>query len=119
MLCWRDLEVLFTPEPIAEDVELERPITSGTVGEITVAMEKVFGRHSLSTKTITGVYGKSVESSEKMNSINQHIDSKRRGFNFGLSIKNVLMAARSTHDQRQTHCAGPCSTSKVGYPLIC
>jgi len=45
-----------------------------TVGEITVAMEKVFGRHSLSTKTITGVYGKSVESSEKMNSINQHID---------------------------------------------
>jgi methylmalonyl-CoA mutase len=45
-----------------------------TVGEITVAMENVFGRHSLSTKTISGVYGKSIKSSEKLNSINKHIE---------------------------------------------
>ena len=45
-----------------------------TVGEMTEAMESVFGRHSLSTKTISGVYGKTVNNSEKMDSINKYID---------------------------------------------
>ena len=45
-----------------------------TVGEMTTAMEKVFGRHSLSTKTISGVYGKSIKSKEQISSIDKHID---------------------------------------------
>ena len=46
-----------------------------TVGEMTSAMEKVFGRHTLSSKTISGVYGKNVKSNEKINSINTHIQN--------------------------------------------
>jgi len=46
-----------------------------TVGEMTSAMEKVFGRHTLSSKTISGVYGKNVKSSEKISSINSHIQN--------------------------------------------
>ncbi|MBD22850.1 MAG: methylmalonyl-CoA mutase [Alphaproteobacteria bacterium] len=45
-----------------------------TVGEMTSAMEKVFGRHTLSTKTISGVYSKTIKKTEKINSINNHID---------------------------------------------
>jgi len=40
-----------------------------TVGEMTQAMENVFGRHSLSTKIISGVYGKSIKNDEKINQI--------------------------------------------------
>ncbi len=46
-----------------------------TVGEMTSAMEKVFGRHTLSSKTISGVYGKNVKSNEKISSINTHIQN--------------------------------------------
>ena len=45
-----------------------------TVGEMTSAMEKVFGRHTLSTKTISGIYSKSIKKSEKISSINDHIE---------------------------------------------
>ena len=45
-----------------------------TVGEMTSAMEKVFGRHTLSTKTISGVYSKTIKKSEKISSINDHIE---------------------------------------------
>ena len=45
-----------------------------TVGEMTSAMENVFGRHTLSTKTISGVYSKTVKKTEKINSINSHIN---------------------------------------------
>ncbi len=40
-----------------------------TVGEMTSAMEVVFGRHNLSTKTISGVYGKSVKNDGKIDLI--------------------------------------------------
>lgn len=46
-----------------------------TVGEMTEAMEKVFGRHTLSSKTISGVYGKSIKQTEKLSSIEKEIDS--------------------------------------------
>jgi methylmalonyl-CoA mutase len=46
-----------------------------TVGEMTGAMEKVFGRHTLSSKTISGVYGKNVKSNEKISSVNTHIQN--------------------------------------------
>ena len=42
---------------------------------MTESMEKVFGRHTLSNKTISGVYGKNIKSDEKITSINKHIDS--------------------------------------------
>ena len=45
-----------------------------TVGEMTTAMENVFGRHTLSTKTISGVYSKTAKKNEKITSINAHID---------------------------------------------
>ena len=44
-----------------------------TVGEMTQAMEKVFGRHTLSSKIISGVYGKNIRTDEKITSINHHI----------------------------------------------
>ena len=44
-----------------------------TVGEMTEAMEKVFGRHTLSSKTISGVYGKNIKQNEKIDSVNYHI----------------------------------------------
>ena len=37
-------------------------------------MEKVFGRHSLSTRTISGVYGKTIKSNNNLKSINENID---------------------------------------------
>ncbi len=40
-----------------------------TVGEMTLAMESIFGRHNLSTKTITGVYGKTVKNDGKIDLI--------------------------------------------------
>ena len=46
-----------------------------TVGEMTSAMEKVFGRHTLSSKTISGVYGKNIKSNEKISSVNTHIQN--------------------------------------------
>jgi len=45
-----------------------------TVGEMTKAMENIFGRHSLSTKTISGVYGKSIKSQENLTLLNEHVD---------------------------------------------
>ena len=45
-----------------------------TVGEMTSAMEKVFGRHTLSTKTISGIYSKTIKKSQKISSINDHIE---------------------------------------------
>ena len=45
-----------------------------TVGEMTTAMENVFGRHTLSTKTISGVYSKTAKKNEKITSINTYID---------------------------------------------
>ena len=57
------------------EVCVEAAINKCTVGEMTESMEKVFGRHTLSNKTISGVYGKNIKSDEKITSINKHIDS--------------------------------------------
>ena len=40
---------------------------------MTEAMEKVFGRHTLSSKTISGVYGKNIKQNEKIDSVNYYI----------------------------------------------
>ena len=56
------------------DVCIQAAKNKCTVGEMTLAMENVFGRHTLSTKTISGVYSKTVKKTEKINSINSHIN---------------------------------------------
>ena len=45
-----------------------------TVGEMTSAMESVFGRHNLSTKTISGVYKNSVKNDGKIDVIDKELD---------------------------------------------
>ena len=40
---------------------------------MTSAMEKIYGRHSLSTKTISGIYGKSIKKTDELSSIENHI----------------------------------------------
>ncbi len=45
-----------------------------TVGEMTSAMESVFGRHNLSTKTISGVYKNSVKNDGKIDVIDNELD---------------------------------------------
>ncbi len=45
-----------------------------TVGEMTSAMESVFGRHNLSTKTISGVYKNSVKNDGKIDVIDRELD---------------------------------------------
>ena len=44
-----------------------------TVGEMTSAMESVFGRHTLSTKTISGVYGSSIKKDGKVDLIDAEL----------------------------------------------
>ena len=45
-----------------------------TVGEMTSAMESVFGRHNLSTKTISGVYGSSIKNDGKKDLIEVELE---------------------------------------------
>ena len=45
-----------------------------TVGEMTSAMESVFGRHNLSTKTISGVYKNSIKNDGKIDLIDNELD---------------------------------------------
>ncbi len=45
-----------------------------TVGEMTSAMESVFGRHNLSTKTISGVYGSSIKNDGKVDLIDVQLE---------------------------------------------
>ena len=45
-----------------------------TVGEVSDAMERVFGRHSATIRTISGVYGKAYEGDEGFDKIRAEID---------------------------------------------
>ena len=45
-----------------------------TVGEMTLAMESVFGRHNLSTKTISGVYKNTIKKDGKIDIIDNELD---------------------------------------------
>ncbi|MFG1500214.1 methylmalonyl-CoA mutase [Halobacteriovorax sp. XZX-3] len=51
-----------------------------SVGEITYALEKEWGRYNANTKTVSGVYGKSFESDEEWMSIKNEIDQFERDF---------------------------------------
>ncbi len=52
-----------------------------TVGEMTNAMESVFGRHNLSTKTISGVYRNTIKKDEKISIIDNELSKfiEKRG----------------------------------------
>jgi len=49
-----------------------------TVGEISLAMEKVFGRHQAETKSISGVYGAAYEGDEGFARIRKEVESFAR-----------------------------------------
>ncbi|EPZ51963.1 methylmalonyl-CoA mutase [Bacteriovorax sp. BAL6_X] len=51
-----------------------------SVGEITYALEKEWGRYNANTKTVSGVYGKSFESDEEWMSIKNDIDQFEKDF---------------------------------------
>ncbi len=55
------------------EICVEAAFNRCTVGEMTSAMEKIYGRHSLSTKTISGIYGKSIKKTDELSSIENHI----------------------------------------------
>src|SRR6056300_1126524 len=52
----------------------EPPRARATVGEISMAMEKVFGRHRAEVKTLAGVYGASYEGDEGFMGIQQDVE---------------------------------------------
>ena len=45
-----------------------------TVGEITQALEKVYGRHTLTTRTISGVYANSSKSNSMISEVKEVVD---------------------------------------------
>ncbi len=57
------------------EVCVEAARKRASVGEISDAMEKVFGRHKAEIKLVTGVYGKVFESSDDFASIKKEIDA--------------------------------------------
>ncbi|MBI1213185.1 MAG: methylmalonyl-CoA mutase [Alphaproteobacteria bacterium] len=57
---------------------IEAARARATVGEISDAMEKVFGRHQAEVRTITGIYGGAYEGDEGFNRIRKEIDAFAR-----------------------------------------
>jgi methylmalonyl-CoA mutase len=57
------------------DAAVEAARARATVGEISMAMEKVFGRHRAEVKTLAGVYGKAYEGDEGFAAIQKAVES--------------------------------------------
>ena len=57
------------------DAAIEAARARATVGEISMAMEKTFGRHRAEVKTLAGVYGKAYEGDEGFAAIQADIES--------------------------------------------
>ncbi len=57
------------------EVCVEAARKRASVGEISDAMEKVFGRHKAEIKLVTGVYGKVFESSDEFEAMKKEIDA--------------------------------------------
>ncbi|MAI84106.1 MAG: methylmalonyl-CoA mutase [Rickettsiales bacterium] len=56
------------------ELSVEAAHNKCTIGEITLAMEKVFGRHKLSSKTISGVYASSSKNNMKFDEVKKEIE---------------------------------------------
>jgi len=63
------------------EISLEAAHARCTVGEMTSALEEVFGRHSLSSKTISGVYANSSKNNDIFKEVKNEIEkfSKKNG----------------------------------------
>ncbi len=57
------------------EAAVEAARTRASVGEISMAMEKIFGRHRAEVKTLAGVYGKAYENDEGFTAIQQDIEA--------------------------------------------
>jgi methylmalonyl-CoA mutase len=57
------------------EAAVEAARARATVGEISMAMEKVFGRHRAEVKTLAGVYGKAYEGDEGFAAIQKAVES--------------------------------------------
>ena len=56
------------------EAAVEAARTRATVGEISMAMEKVFGRHRAEVKTLAGVYGKAYEGDTEFEKIQSSVE---------------------------------------------
>ncbi len=56
------------------EAAVEAARARATVGEISMAMEKVFGRHRAEVKTLAGVYGKAYEGDTEFEKIQQSVE---------------------------------------------
>jgi methylmalonyl-CoA mutase len=61
------------------DAAVEAARARASVGEISMAMEKVFGRHRAEVKTLAGVYGSAYEGDEGFAAIQKDVEAFRRG----------------------------------------
>jgi methylmalonyl-CoA mutase len=57
------------------EAAIEAARTRATVGEISMAMEKVFGRHRAEVKTLAGVYGAAYEGDEAFAAIQKDVEA--------------------------------------------
>ena len=57
------------------EVAVEAARARASVGEISMAMEKIFGRHRAEVKTLAGVYGKAYENDEGFAAIQRDIEA--------------------------------------------
>ena len=57
------------------EAAVEAARARASVGEISMAMEKIFGRHRAEVKTLAGVYGKAYENDEGFAAIQQDIEA--------------------------------------------
>ena len=56
------------------EAAVEAARARATVGEISMAMEKVFGRHRAEVKTLAGVYGKAYEGDTEFEKIQKSVE---------------------------------------------
>ena len=59
----------------SRDAAIEAARARATVGEISMAMEKVFGRHRAEVKTLAGVYGAAYEGDEGFAAIQSDVEA--------------------------------------------
>jgi methylmalonyl-CoA mutase len=57
------------------DAAVEAARARASVGEISMAMEKVFGRHRAEVKTLAGVYGSAYEGDEGFAAIQKDVEA--------------------------------------------
>ena len=77
--CQRALEVLTKMAETGEGNLLEGAVDAAraraSVGEISMAMEKVFGRHRAEVQSVSGVFGAMFDEDEQFNTIRRRVDA--------------------------------------------